>query len=150
MARRQRGTDDAALSLASASVTALGRLSHVVIDCADTERLAEFWSAALGVEVAAHWHQYVILTPTVEGGPALAFQEVPEAKRVKNRVHVDVEVADLDVASAEVQRLGGTVMGDVEEDGVAVRVVTDPEGNEFCLVRQLAPLQRRRSQPSDG
>lgn len=122
----------------------LGRLSHIVVDCTDPQRLAAFWTGALDVEIAAYWHQYVILTPTVEGGPAIAFQEVPEAKQTKNRVHVDVEVADLDAASAQVERLGGAVIGDVEEDGVAVRVVTDPEGNEFCLVRQLAPLQHRR------
>jgi predicted enzyme related to lactoylglutathione lyase len=126
----------------------IGRLSHVVIDCIDPERLAGFWAEALGVELAAHWHQYVILTPTIDGGPALAFQQVPETKAGKNRVHVDLTVDDLDRASAQVERLGGTVIGDVEEDGVAVRVVIDPEGNEFCLVRQLAPLRRRRSEDS--
>ena len=124
----------------------IGRLSHVVVDCADPEGLATFWTQALGVEIAAYWHQYVILTPTSVGGPALAFQQVPEEKQGKNRVHVDLEVTDLDVASAAVERLGGTVVGDVEEDGVAVRVVADPEGNEFCLVRQLAPLRRRKDQ----
>lgn len=122
----------------------IGRLSHLVIDCADPARLAQFWTEVLGVEIAAYWNQYVILTPTVDGGPALAFQEVPEAKQGKNRVHVDVEVPDLDAASDRVEQLGGGVVGDVEEDGVAVRVVSDPEGNEFCLVRQLAPLERRR------
>jgi len=122
----------------------IGRLSHIVIDCTDPERLAQFWTEALGIEIAAHWNQYVILTPTSEGAPALAFQAVPEAKQTKNRMHVDLEVADLDAASAEVVRLGGAVNEDHEEDGVAVRVVSDPEGNEFCLVRQLAPLKRRR------
>ncbi|HEY5153784.1 MAG TPA: VOC family protein, partial [Acidimicrobiales bacterium] len=77
----------------------IGRLSHIVVDCADPERLARFWTEALGIEVAAHWNQYVILAPTSEGAPALAFQEVSEAKQTKNRVHVDVEVADLDVAA---------------------------------------------------
>lgn len=122
----------------------IGRLTHIVVDCRDPERLATFWTEALGVEIAGRWHQYVILTPTADGAPALAFQEVPESKGTKNRVHVDVEVADLDVAATELKRLGGTVVGDVEQDGVAVRVVTDPEGNEFCLVRQLTPLERRR------
>lgn len=123
---------------------AVGRLSHVVIDCADADRLADFWSAALGVEVAARWHQYVMLTSTADGGPALAFQEVAEPKQDKNRVHVDLEVGDLDQASAEIVSLGGSVLASHEQDGVRLRVVADPEGNELCLVLKLAPLTRRR------
>jgi len=125
-------------------MAAVGRLSHLVVDCTDADRLATFWSAALGVEVAARWHQYVMLTPTVEGGPAMAFQEVPEPKQGKNRVHVDLEVPDLDGASAQVEALGGSVIQDHEQDGVHIRVVADPEGNELCLVVKLAPLTRRR------
>jgi predicted enzyme related to lactoylglutathione lyase len=112
----------------------VGHLSHVVIDCHDPDRLATFWSAALGVEVAMREHQYVILTAP-PGASALAFQQVPEPKSGKNRVHVDLSVDDLDVASAAVEALGGTVQHDVTEAGVQVRVMTDPEGNEFCLVR---------------
>jgi predicted enzyme related to lactoylglutathione lyase len=125
-------------------VGGIGRLSHVVVDCADADLLAEFWSQAIGVEVAARWHQYVMLTATVDGGPALAFQEVAEPKRGKNRVHVDLEVADLDEASRRVEALGGSVVADHEQDGVRLRVVTDPDGNELCLVLKLAPLKRRR------
>jgi len=125
-------------------MAAIGRLSHLVIDCADADRLAIFWSEALGVEVAARWNQYVILTPSTDGSPAIAFQEVPEAKQGKNRVHVDIEVADLDIAAVRVEALGGSVLGDEEQDGVHIRVVTDPEGNELCLVLKLAPLKRRK------
>jgi predicted enzyme related to lactoylglutathione lyase len=132
-------------ALASATVAAVGRLSHVVIDCSDADRLGLFWSEALGVEVAARWNQYVMLTATAEGGPALAFQEVPEPKQGKNRVHVDLEVPDLDEASARVEALGGSVIADHEQDGVHIRVVADPEGNELCLVLKLAPLTRRRA-----
>jgi predicted enzyme related to lactoylglutathione lyase len=124
-------------------MAAVGRLSHLVIDCADADRLAEFWSEALGVEVAARWNQYVMLTPTTEGGPAVAFQEVAEPKQGKNRVHVDLEVPDLDEASARVEALGGSVLEDHEQDGVHIRVVADPEGNELCLVLKLAPLTKR-------
>jgi predicted enzyme related to lactoylglutathione lyase len=113
----------------------VGHLSHVVIDCHDPDLLATFWSAALGVEVAMRWHQYVVLDAPADGGSALAFQRVPEPKSGKNRVHVDLSVDDLDVASAAVEALGGTVQHDASEAGVQVRVMTDPEGNEFCLVR---------------
>ena len=129
-------------------MAAIGRLSHLVIDCTDADRLAVFWSEALGVEVAARWKQYVMLTTTVDGGPALAFQEVPEPKQGKNRVHVDLEVADLEEAWARVEALGGTVIEDHEEDDVHVRVVADPEGNELCLVLKLAPLTQRRRETS--
>ena len=125
-------------------MTAIGRLSHVVVDCADADRLGLFWSEALGVEVAARWHQYVMLTATTDGGPVLAFQEVPEPKQGKNRVHIDLEVLDLDEASARIEALGGSVLADHQEDGVNIRVVADPEGNELCLVLKLAPLTRRR------
>jgi predicted enzyme related to lactoylglutathione lyase len=128
-------------------MAAVGRLSHLVIDCRDADRLATFWSEALGVEVAARWHQYVMLTTSIEGSPALAFQEVPESKQGKNRVHVDIEVTDLDVASARIESLGGSVLGDQEQDGVHIRVVADPEGNELCLVLKLAPLKRRQPEP---
>ena len=124
-------------------VAAIGRLSHLIIDCTDADRLAAFWSEALGVEVAARWNQYVMLTPTIDGGPAVAFQEVSEPKQGKNRVHVDLEVPDLDEASARVEALGGSVIEDHEQDGVHIRVVADPEGNELCLVLKLAPLSRR-------
>ena len=129
-------------------MAAIGRLSHLVIDCTDADRLAVFWSEALGVEVAARWKQYVMLTTTVDGGPALAFQEVPEPKQGKNRVHVDLEVADLEEAWARVEALGGTAIEDHEEDDVHVRVVADPEGNELCLVLKLAPLTQRRRETS--
>ena len=125
-------------------MAAIGRFSHLVIDCIDADRLAEFWSEALGVEVAARWNQYVMLTATVEGAPVVAFQEVPEPKQGKNRVHIDLEVQDLDEASARVEALGGSVIEDHEEDDVHVRVVADPEGNELCLVLKLAPLTRRQ------
>lgn len=107
---------------------------HLVLDCADPERLAEFWSALLGVEVEQRWHQYVMLTAPATGGPAMAFQQVPEPKRAKNRMHLDFPVADLAVAGARVLALGGAKTGEMSQDGVTVHVMTDPEGNEFCLV----------------
>ena len=131
-------------------MAAIGRLSHLVIDCTDADRLAVFWSEALGVEVAARWNQYVMLTTTVDGGPALAFQEVPEPKQGKNRVHIDLEVADLDEASARVEALGGSVIEGREQDGVHIRVVADPEGNELCLVQKPRPSPRAAARPVDG
>lgn len=115
--------------------TPVGTFAHVVIDCADPERLAEFWSQALGVEVAMRWHQYVILHGAGESQPGLAFQRVPEPKAGKNRVHLDLMVDDLDRAQARVEALGGRFLETHAESAVAVRVMADPEGNELCLVK---------------
>ena len=113
----------------------VGTFSHIVIDCADPERVAAFWSAALGVAITQRWHQYVMLAPTGDGHPGLAFQQVPEPKQGKNRVHLDVHVADLDVAQVAVEALGGRFLEQHVEPPVTVRVMADPEGNELCLVK---------------
>lgn len=110
--------------------------AHVVIDCADPVRLASFWSAMLGAPVHARWKQYVMLEPTLEGGPAFAFQKVAEAKAGKNRVHVDLTVDDLEAETARAAGLGATFIEEHSEpNAVTARVMADPEGNEFCLVK---------------
>ncbi|MET8979016.1 VOC family protein [Streptomyces sp. NPDC004539] len=70
-----------------------------------------------------------------DGVPALVFQRVGEAKTGKNRVHVDLTVADLEAATRHPLALGALVVDETIEDGVTARVMADPEGNEFCLVR---------------
>ena len=68
-------------------------------------------------------------------GRRLLFQRVPEAKTVKNRLHLDVH-AGPERREAEVERLvglGATVLREVAEQGGTWVVRTDPEGNEFCV-----------------
>jgi len=112
----------------------VGRFSHVIVDCADPERLAAFWSAALGVGVRGRWHQYVALEPVAPGAPSVCFQQVPEPKAAKNRVHLDLAVTDLEASGARVAALGASKLQSVVQDGQEFDVYTDPEGNEFCLV----------------
>ena len=109
-------------------------LSTVAIDCADPELLARFWGELLGVGVAYRDDTWVALERTPQGG-RLAFQPVPEAKAVKNRVHLDLLVEDLTAAIADAVALGATTVGTVvgEVNG-SYQVLRDPEGNEFCLV----------------
>ncbi len=111
-----------------------GSLGHLVVDCADPDRLAAFWCEMLGVEVQSRWNQYVILAPHQEGAPGLAFQQVPEAKTTKNRVHLDFTVDDLAVATELILGAGGSQVDQHEQGGVIARIMADPEGNEFCLV----------------
>ncbi|MFF3333305.1 VOC family protein [Streptomyces sp. NPDC002888] len=68
-------------------------------------------------------------------GRRLLFQRVPEAKTVKNRLHLDVHVG-AERRAAEVERLrglGATVLREVKEPGGEWVVMADPEGNEFCV-----------------
>jgi glyoxalase superfamily protein len=68
-------------------------------------------------------------------GRRLLFQQVPEPKTVKNRLHLDLH-AGPDRRDAEVARLrelGAAVLREVKEPGTEHVVMTDPEGNEFCV-----------------
>ena len=67
----------------------------LVLDCADPETLAEFWAPALGYVNLGTAGAYVALFPDGRPGPKLLLQRVPEPKAVKNRMHVDIEVADI-------------------------------------------------------
>ncbi|MEU2667645.1 VOC family protein [Streptomyces sp. NPDC007164] len=68
-------------------------------------------------------------------GRRLLFQRVPEPKTAKNRLHLDVH-AGPERRKAEVERLlglGATVLREVAEQSGTWTVLTDPEGNEFCV-----------------
>ena len=108
----------------------VSRLSDVVVDAVDAERLASFWGTLLGLEVTSRGPTYVILRP-LPVGMQLTIQAVPEPKAGKNRLHLDITVPDQDAAVARVIALGGRHFADVED----WRVMADPEGNEFCLLR---------------
>jgi hypothetical protein len=109
-------------------------LSTIAIDCSDPELLARFWGELLGVGVAYRDPTWVALERTPYGA-RLAFQPVPESKDVKNRVHVDLLVADLAAATADALALGASAVGAVvAEHNGSFQVLHDPEGNEFCLV----------------
>ena len=62
----------------------------------------------------------------------MGFQRVDEPRRGKNRVHVDIEVADLVAATARIEALGGRRVEGYERGGFLV--MADPEGNEFCVL----------------
>ncbi|MBA3369715.1 MAG: VOC family protein [Geodermatophilaceae bacterium] len=68
-------------------------------------------------------------------GGRLLFQIVPEPKSGKNRVHLDVRVG-ADASAAKIEQLtglGATVIGKGEQGGHGWVVLSDPEGNEFCV-----------------
>jgi predicted enzyme related to lactoylglutathione lyase len=110
-------------------------ITCVTFDAADPHRLARFWAAALGWEATRMDEQISLCARPGVAGLYLEFVKVPEAKAVKNRVHLGTSARDdLDGEIERLCRLGATVAW--EEDlppGSRNVVLRDPEGNEFCL-----------------
>lgn len=141
---------------------------QLVIDCSSPELLAEFWAEALRYVIAPpppgfdSWDEFYrsigvpedelgggpdrIVDPRGEG-PAIWFQVVPEAKSIKNRLHIDVDASGGREHPLEVRRerveaeatrlvaLGATRLRTASEEGLDHYAVamTDPEGNEFDI-----------------
>jgi hypothetical protein len=117
------------------------RLVHIVVDAADPGRLARFWATVLGWQIADEGADEVAVEPSgfIYPGPAalpLVFVPVPEAKTVKNRVHLDLATESPAHQAAEVERLLalGATPADIRQGDVPWTVLADPEGNEFCLL----------------
>lgn len=125
----------------------MARLRDIVFDCAHPAATARFWAAALDGHAVAPYDDEelarlrslgittteddpTVLVEPADGGPRLWFQLVPEEKRTKNRVHLDLVAAD---PEAEIERLValGAIVSSRYADNV---VLTDPEGNEFCVM----------------
>jgi hypothetical protein len=149
----------------------MGTKIQIVIDCADPDRLARFWASAMNYQLeeppdghatwADYWRARGLPEEEVEAeigydriidgdgdGPRFWFQQVPETKSIKNRLHLDLNVsggrpkpfaerkAIIEAESARLQAQGATVVlahDNPSYDHVAI-TMQDPEGNEFCLM----------------
>ena len=109
------------------------QLKWAVINCHDAERLAEFWSAFLDVQVKDRSGNFVWLASQHDNGISIGFQEVPDPTPGRNRVHFDLSVADLDATADRVKELGGVEVEHHDNDGAPLKVMADLEGNEFCI-----------------
>ena len=106
----------------------------LVLDCADPQRLAAFWSEAIGYTTLGSAGSYVMLVDESGQRPKLLLQGVPEAKTAKNRMHFDIETPDVDAEVARLEQLGASRAEDARvEHGTRWVVMSDPEGNEFCV-----------------
>jgi predicted enzyme related to lactoylglutathione lyase len=63
----------------------------------------------------------------------LFLQVVPEAKMVKNRVHLDFSATDVSAEAERLSRLGATRLRETTQENGPFLVMADPEGNEFCI-----------------
>jgi predicted enzyme related to lactoylglutathione lyase len=107
----------------------------LVLDCTDPAELGRFWSEALGYTALGGAGNYVMLVDPDGVRPKLLLQEVPEAKTVKNRMHLDIETSDVDSEATRLESLGArrTETGVRSEHGSNWVIMADPEGNEFCV-----------------
>ncbi|MDJ1136308.1 VOC family protein [Streptomyces iconiensis] len=113
-------------------------LRNIAIDCTNAYDLARFWSEVTGhplhPEDVPGEDETEVMLPE---GPLLHFNEVPEPKRDKNRIHLCLRPDT--TCAQEVERLralGATLVADRRTpEGRGWVVLADPEGNEFCVLR---------------
>ncbi|MGK5640352.1 VOC family protein [Streptomyces sp. URMC 126] len=124
------------------------RISELVIDAVDPERLAAFWSEVLGyAEIEREDDGSIMIGPPEAGfggpQPTLVISPTSDPRPKKLRLHLDVSPTDRD-QDAELERLLalGARRADVGQSGTeSWHVLADPEGNEFCLLRaRIRPL----------
>ncbi len=101
------------------------------VDCEDPSALASWWQVLLGGRISIDEDGDARLH--VEPLPIL-FIKVPEPKQGKNRLHLDLDTPDYDGALARALALGAAPADEIHLTS-AWRVLRDPEGNEFCIIR---------------
>jgi hypothetical protein len=106
-------------------------LEQLCVDCADPAGLSSWWQSLIGGERTTDDDGDVHL----DGGLfSLLFIEVPEPKAVKNRLHLDLRADNFDQAVDHALAIGATAADDIHVSE-RWRVLRDPEGNEFCILR---------------
>jgi len=112
------------------------RIGSIVIRVDDLERQAEFWEAALGyVRRDLQADDFILLRPRDGVGPNVSLDQVPSKVQIPPRIHLDLYTED---QAGEVQRLkalGATeVHWDKRPPDADYVILSDPEGNRFCVV----------------
>ena len=106
-------------------------IKNLTFDCHDALRMAGFWAAVLGSDVDEEsTPEKAFLEAPGWGGPSIWFNQVPEPKAAKNRLHMDLR--SLTTMAEEVARLEGLGATTVQR-GEWLTFMRDPEGNEFCV-----------------
>jgi len=112
----------------------------VTMDCANLAVAAAFWREALRYDEptrpSADAQFHALVSPN-GGLHHLTLQRVPEAKMIKNRVHLDLFVDDLDLEVKRLLTLGASVVAEHNDDvGYRTTIMCDPDNNEFCVVQR--------------
>lgn len=135
---------------------------QITIDCAEPHVVADWWAAALDWRIEPQdsafiqsmidqgyaseadtmlhdgrlvWREGAAISSPDEGAPRVLFQQVPEPKTVKNRIHLDLRTAEGQVDALE-QRLvamGAVFLYTANQGPHQWNTFQDPWGNEFCV-----------------
>ena len=109
-------------------------IGMVTVDTHDPLELASWWADRTGGQVQPYGEEFAVVLRPDGTRPALGFQKVDDPTPGKNRVHVDLEVADALRAVAELVGAGATHVADhTDPSGFAWSVLADPHGNQFCV-----------------
>jgi catechol 2,3-dioxygenase-like lactoylglutathione lyase family enzyme len=119
------------------------RIQCICVDSTDPAQPAAFWEAALGWRRTHESPDEVVLEPPAgspEDGvaPDLLFLRVPEAKSVKNRVHLDLRPQDQAAEVARLEGLGAQRVSVGQGADASWVVMRDPDGNEFDVLQPRA------------
>lgn len=118
--------------------TVTGWCRALVFEAEDIGRAADFWQAFLGVEMIDRRDDWIQLGRD-QGGIYLGFLPAQGERPGAIRARPDIQVSDLEAATARVQALGGRLLSIDHDPEGQHRVMADPEGNEFTI---LGPLPR--------
>jgi predicted enzyme related to lactoylglutathione lyase len=115
-------------------------IGSAAADCADLDRMSEFWKDVLGYRTGRRGDGWVYLVDPERRRPGLFLQQVPDPTPGKNRWHVDLYAPDEEAEAARIEALGATRVRKFETNegviiGTVLIVMRDVEGNEFCIVR---------------
>ena len=113
------------------------RIYNVTFDARDPCALATFWSAVVDRPVSDGANEFFATIDRTVAEPALLFVRVPEQKTVKNRVHLDLDCDDLEVARQRRASLGASFLHENDEFCLRWMTFQDPEGNEFCVAAHV-------------
>jgi catechol 2,3-dioxygenase-like lactoylglutathione lyase family enzyme len=117
------------------------RLGTIVLGADDVDRAVSFWSHVLGYE-PVHFpdseNGFTILVPPSGEGTRVAVQRAETPPDEHPRAHLDLVVDDAAEQAAEIERLVGLgatrVLWDSYPADPDFVVLSDPEGNRFCVV----------------
>jgi hypothetical protein len=118
------------------------RLCHLVIDVADLDRGAWFWSAALNAaeeplpEQSRPVYRRLRLP---DSEIRILLQKTSDAKASKERMHLDLEADDVEAEVSRLEALGAARRDHQAERGFEFWVLRDPWGNEFCVLQPEFP-----------